>query len=684
MQKSPNKNNVYFANKESDDKAGILLGKAHNWFMSMDSNGYLNKLKMMWAAYYGAYYASVGDSHTIRFDGEQGELVQLAVNEMRNIAQHMLVYVTSARPSMRARSINTDYKSLVQTKLANSLLDYYLREKRLEKYLRNAVESAIVLGSGYVKMEWNAKAGKVVEYDEDTNEDIYEGDIEFSNLSPFDVIFDVNREDDKHDWILCRSFTKNRYDLIAKYPEYEEEILRLPSKSQLESFHLDTFSYQDTDLIPIYEFYHRATDAVPEGNYMLFLSENIILKDEAMPYRSLPIYKVSPSTIMGTPYGYSNMFDLLPIQDVLNSLYSAVATNQAAFAVQNIVATKGSGLNLQEISSGMNLMEINPGADIKPLQLTSSPKEVFDMIGLLKKDLETLSGVNSVSRGNPDPNLRSGNALALVQSMTLQFMSGLQQSYVAVIEDIGTGLINTFKDFAKVPRMAMITGKTNRTYLKEFTGDDLTSINRVIVDIGNPLSQTTAGRVEMAEQLLQMGAIKSPEQYFTVINTGQLDVMTEDTQSQLFLIKSENERLVSEEPVIALATDDHSLHIREHNSVLSDPELRFDPDLVQRTLNHIQEHINLLRTTDPALLQMWNQQPLGPAGGSPANQATPDMNNVQGNAVESTMGGAPVATAMDQSGQVPTNLPEPAQPPMVNGQQLPTTPEEALMNQTGG
>lgn len=673
-----NSESTYFVNKDSDKKASILLSKANGWFMSQESNGYLNKLRTMWAAYHGAYYSSMNDAHTVNFDGEQGELVSIAINEIRNVAQHILVYITSTRPQMQARAINTDYKSLVQTKLANGLLDYYMREKRLEKYLRIAVEHAVVMGSGYIKMEWNATSGEVYDFDEELNVEVREGDLEFSNLSAFDVIFDTNREDDKHDWLVARSF-KNRYDLIAKYPEFEEEILRLPSKNQLESFYLDSFSYDSTDLVAVYEFYHKRTEAVPDGNYMLFLSEDVILMDQAMPYRALPIYKISPSQILGTPYGYTNLFDLLPIQDVLNSLYSAAITNQTAFGVQNVVATRGADVNINEIASGMNLIEINPNTEIKALQLTSTPKELFDMIGLLKKDIETLSGVNSVSRGNPDPQLRSGNALALVQSMTLQFMSGLQQSYVSVVEDLGTGIINTLKDHAKVPRVAMITGKTNRTYMKEFVGDDLSSVNRVIVDIGNPLSRTTAGRVEMAEQLLQMGAIKTPEQYFTVINTGQLDAMTEDTQSQLFLVRNENERLVTGEPVIAIASDDHTLHIKEHNCVLSDPELRFNPELVQRCLGHIQEHINLLRTTDPDLLKIWNQQPLGPQGGSPANQPPPPMNGPQGNAMQSTMGGAPVATQIDQMGQVPANIPAPALPPMVNGQQMPATPEEAMM-----
>src|SRR5690606_22441740 len=133
-----------------------------------------------------------------------------------------------------------------------------------------------------------------------------------------------------------------------------------------------------------------------------------------------------------------------------------------------------------------------------------------------------------------------GNALALVQSMALQYMSGLQQSYVQLIEDVGTGLIKMLQRFASVPRIAAIVGKSNRTEMREFSGDDLSRITRIVVDVGNPLSRTIAGRTEMGEHLLQMGLIKTPEQYFTILDTGRLDAMTDDTQSELYLIKAEN------------------------------------------------------------------------------------------------------------------------------------------------
>ena len=166
----------------------------------------------MWMAYHGAYFTGPDGSHKITFGGEQGELVNIAVNHLRNIAQHIQTMITSNRPLMRARATNTDYKSLAQTKLGNELLDYYMREKKMEKYLKRAVEYGVVMGSGFIKMSWNSTSGEVYDYNEETNTPVYEGDVEFVTLSPFDVVFDTTKETADFDWVVCRTF-KNKYDI---------------------------------------------------------------------------------------------------------------------------------------------------------------------------------------------------------------------------------------------------------------------------------------------------------------------------------------------------------------------------------------------------------------------------------------------------------------------------------------
>lgn len=670
-----NETDVYFAARSAENCASTLMQRGDSFFNQLRSNAYLEKIARMWKFYYGAYNDSVGYGHKIEFTGEQGELVSLPVNHLGNIIQHTLVMITSTRPTMQARAVNNDYKSLAQTYLANDILDYYMRQKNLEDAIKRATEMSIVLGSGFVKMEWNATAGETYDVDDDGNF-TYEGDIQFSTLSPFDVVFDGTKETWDNDWLMVRSF-KNRFDIAAKYPEMKDKILSIPTKAEKTVYRLAVWSNDETDDIPVYEFYHKKTESLPDGRYLLFLDGDTVLLDTKLPYRDIPIYRIAPRTILGTPYGYSPMFDVMPIQEGINSLYSTIMTNQNAFGVQNVFIPRGADISVAELGGGMNVIE----ADAKPeaINLTQTPAEIFKFLEALIQASETISGVNSVSRGNPEASLKSGTALALVQSMSLQFMSGLQQSYVKLIEDVGTSLLNILKDFATTPKVIALVGKNNRTMLKEFTGEQISSIARVIVDVGNPLSRTIAGRVQMAEQMLQMQMIKNPQEYFQVVETGRLDTMYEGDTKEVLLIQKENELLLSGQEVLATMLDSHKLHISEHKSVLADPDLRQDPTLVQNTLAHIQEHINYLRNADPELLALIGEQPLPPQPQEAAPNQMPSQQQAAANGQA-----APLPNGGPMQPQSP--LPQPgdqinsAQGIPVNLPNMPQVPASALPN----
>lgn len=599
----------YFAaNPDPKETVNVLLKKSKDHYSKLHSNKYLDKLRLMWRAYHGIYGEDL-NSHEISFIGDQGELVSLPVNHFRNIALHLFNMITANRPVMEARAVNTDYKSLAQTYLATSILDYYMREKHLEDAIKRAVEYAIVLGSGYVRVEWNETAGEK-HIDEESGIETYEGELEFTNLSPFDVVFDGTKDTWNHDWLLVRS-KRNKYDLMAKYPDLAEQIHDIETVNHNYGMNFTLFSNDSTDDIFIYEFFHKRTESVPEGRYLLFLDNDVVLMDQGLPYRTIPIFRISAGEILGTPYAYSPMFDLYPLQEAINATYSTILTNQTAFGVGNVWVPDGANIAVSTVAGGLNLMQ---GGNTAPVavNLTQTPKEIFDFLQLLIQSQETLSGINSVTRGNPEASLRSGQALALVQSMAIQFVSTLQQSYVKLIEDVGTSLIQILKDYARSPKIVTLVGKYNRTYLKEFTGEDLNSINRVIVDVGNPLSRTIAGRVQMAEQFMQYGLITNPQQYHQVVNTGRVESATEGTMAELLNVKKENEYLMTGKLVRALAYDSHKLHILEHRSILADPELRQNPEVERAVNTHIQEHIDALRIIDPDVLMLLGEQPLIP------------------------------------------------------------------------
>lgn len=683
--------NIYFAADKADKLVDYLSESAADWFMGLSETNYLSKIERSWKAYYGDFFDDSG--HSISFGGESGEIVNLAVNHFANLANHIHVMVTGTRPAFQCRAINSDQKSLTQAKLGNGLLDYYMREKRIEEILKDAVLYAIVLGSGYIKLEWNATTGdikdylepdprSIVEEDEDGTQydvngnvveplPIYEGDAEISLLSPYDVYFDsTNSYYEKNNWVVCRTAV-SKFDLAAKYPELRQKILAVESivdEDKLNSEGLFARK-KKTDNIYIKEFFHKKTPASPNGRYVLYINNEIILEDTMLPYRTLPIYRITPAKLMGTPFGYTGMFDLLPLQEMLNSMYSTAATNVSAFGIQSVMVPREAGVEFEQVGSGMQFIKYNSaagGGKPEALQLTATSPEVYRMMELLERNMETLSGVNSVARGNPETALRSGNALALVQAQALQYISGLRGSYNRLLEDVGTGLLHLLQDFAVVERTAAIAGINNKTEMKDFKSDDIKLINRAVVEEGNPLFNSVAGRTEIANNLLQMGLIDTIDKYLMVLVTGDLNQMIEGKIDNLTLIRSENEAMLRGEDVQAIWSEKHSMHIKEHMEVLNDVELKKNPELVGRVLAHVQEHVNLLRKTDPFMLSINGEQALAPA---------PDPNNMG-------QGGQPNAPAPQGPGQPPAQdsmVDQAALAPVpgVDPSQLPSQPTPA-------
>lgn len=575
----------------------------------------------LWRKSYQAYYRPSTKGGRLNKTGPQSEYTSISVNHYRNLLVHLKTMTMQQRPAFDPKATNTDYKSQAQTILASGLLEYYLKEKKLERNIKTALEHSLVFGEGFVRADWDAQSGEAFGVNPETGAEIKQGDLRYSNFMPFQVSRDYTKMDNsEQDWYVLETY-QNRYTLAAKYPELAERILNLPSKLDDDDKYKPLwFMNEETDDVTVYEFYHRPTEAVSQGRVTMLLSSDIVLLDGPLPYRQLPVYRISPEDQIGTPFGYTVGFDLLPVQEAIDGLYSTVITNQTTFGVQNIAVPQGHNLGVTQIAGGLNLIEYDSKLG-KPeaLNLTSTPPEIFNFITQLEQLAETLSGVNSVARGNPEASLKSGSALALVAQQAINFTASLQQSYAQLLEDLGTATINILRDFASVPRVAVIAGKSNRSLMKQFTGDDLDLINRVTVDMGNPLSKTAAGRVQIAENLMANGLVKDADQYIQVLTTGRLEPAIEGTQAELLNIKAENEEMSEGKMVPVMVTDEHLKHILEHKTILASPDARRNPQIIQLVTQHLQEHLNFLM--DPMYAPML--QALGQASMAPPPMPMP-------------------------------------------------------------
>lgn len=600
---------VYWAAEDAATVIEELQAKRNDRQNFTSQAGLRKQWKTSYDTYYGRHFknASSSDTTSVQRGGKEGELVLLRSNQYRNTLQHIHVMTCAQRPSFEVRAINSDYKSLTQAKLAGNILEYYLREKRMGRYLKTAAEHALVFGTGFVHMSWNPASGKPV--GEDGGRMVYEGDVSLSCPTVYDVTFDQTKEDwNENEWYEVQ-FYRNKFNLAARYKDLHDEILSLETKNEVDSLVWKSDADETQD-VPIFEFYHKRTDALPDGRYILYCSSDVVLYDGPHPYEKLGLFRIVPGDFFGSCYGYSIGFDLLPLQEFYNALISTAASNQTAYGLHNILVPEGGNYGLASLGEGLTAIKYNPAAGKpEPLNLLATNPEIFTMANLVKQQIEELSAVNSVVKGNPDSSLKSGVALGLVQSMAVAFMSGFQASWSELLEDTGTFLLDLLKQYANAPRLINISGKWNKGAMKEFTGDDLTGVSRAVVDMGNPMTRTTAGRMALADTLIQHGLVNGQE-YLTVANTGSLEPLTQGKEAQLGLIHQENEALMEGRMVIVLASDAHLMHIEEHKALLDNPDVRMnaDPASNQAIIDHIEAHMTA-RIGQKPIWAMINKEP---------------------------------------------------------------------------
>jgi hypothetical protein len=609
--------------------------------------------RQLWAAAFTQYNAALWNGPDINRSGAESEYSLLSVNQTRNILKHLMNLTISQRPAFEPKATNTDSKSQKQTVIAASLLTYYSREKHMERKIRAALEFASLYGEGFVAATWAPDSGEIVGTNPETNIAVREGDMFYEAFEPMDVVRDVSLTTAANSsWWITKCF-RNRWDLVARFPEHRDAILAAnPRRDPLRNFTMSraVIESNNTDLIEVWEFYHDRTPACPDGKYCMFLYGNGALLASELPYHNVPVFRLSADDIGGESFGYGSIFDLLNIQQAVDAAYSSIQTNQSTFGVQSISAPKGSNLTSTQVSGGLNLLEYNNttgGGKPEVLQLLSTAPELFNHLSKLERVMETIGGINSVVRGEAPGAGMSGAAMALLQSSAVQFVQGLQSSYVQLLEDLGTATIATLRDYATTKRVVAIVGKSQRSNLQEFTGDDLSTINRVLVDVGNPLTRTTAGKLQIADTLLQNKLISTPQEYLGVIETGNLQTLTEGPMNELLSIRAENEALTDGKPLEAMITDNHALHLSEHKCLVNDPSVRQDVERLNAALEHMKQHWALW--SDPAnagFLTALGQTPAAPS----APQGAPTGAGVA--AV-----GAPEAVVGDTNGMAEGMLP---------------------------
>lgn len=672
--------NRYFATLEGKEFGDAVMERVTAWNKHMSSAPIFQKMRAAGRNYFGTDEQGTSGAR-ISLRGDAGQVASLKTNQLRQAVQGVLTFLLAEQPALKPVARATDASAQAQAQLAKSRYDHYAREEGLESRLFEAAEMCLVLSLGWVRGRWDDTA---------TSEDKMEGDLKFSSHLPVDVLWDVEFAGgvEEAPWFILRTYV-NKYELAAEYlaraeaeafrmgdavpPDFmanaETVAKRITSAGpdrDVTKFRADMCSEfanrtaETGDIVPVYEFFHAPTLAVQGGRYAKLISADVELvpgdgSAQPLGYDSIPLWPIYSSRQFGSAWTHTSTFDALAIQRALDILTSIPVSNQRMLGLQAIAVPMGCDFDIREVSKGFPIIHYDPKFG-KPeaIQWAKTAPEVFAFRSELKGELgQIIGGLNDVSRGMEQRDL-SGAALVMLDAVSARFSKPFLRAYMSLLKRVAMFVIKNLRERVREPRMGRISGGADSTVWQSWKGSDLEAIETVDVEPVSPLSQSQAGRIEIAENLMQHGAV-NPKQYIGLIDTGKLEVMTDAPETLRLHVKRENENLAKGLPVVVSPTDNHPAHIQEHAAVLASDDVRGNPKLSAGVLNHIQEHLTTWEQTSVA-----NPALLAALGIPPAPMAAPMM----------PPGGPPAGP-----GPNPPAGPPPATPGAPRGPGLPTNPK---------
>jgi hypothetical protein len=698
---------IYWAAEPEVKIAGILSDRFDRYRQEIEDLG----LRKLWRAAHRAYYGmdpegSYANSRWITYAGEQGELAVLHVPQFRSLLQQSMAIAIGERMAFACLARSNDPESLAQAIVGRQVLEHDLNDS-LEGALRACHERAMVYGMAFVLDDWDAFRGErvglrqVPERDLDgapimetvsveepvmgpdgmpiglevrevqqprmRDQPVRAGGPWTLALSPIDVAHDIDRMHvSEASWWIVRTPVP-RWDMAARYPEHARTILAAehPYARDQALWSVTRSVGSECDYVEMLTLYHLPTDAMPSGRLVRVI-DKAVLFDGDYPHDGTVVHEHIPHVEIDRAHGYAESWGLMALTRALDSVESGMLTTHDAGAVPNWVAPRSQGVDARELAGGLRLVEFDDGQAPTPPRLAEMPEVRDSSLKLSEhyiRHMQTIFGVNDVVRGDPREGLKAGVALALVASMAVQAQNAQQAAYASLLRRVAAGRIKLYQAFADEERLIRITGRDDATHVKRFAKGDLQAIDGVRVDLASPLTQTLAGKLQLADSLLERYGpeVVPPQVYMAIIETGRVEILTRSSADEVALAQAENERMMRGQPAKILATDDHACHEREHKKPLDDLDLRNDesPEGQARLtllLQHVQEH--------QAFLQ--------PAPMEPGSQPTPDT-------------GAPVIPG-EPPNAPPNDLAPGARslPPLV-GENMPGLPQNPLTGQpTGG
>lgn len=550
--------------------------------------------------------------------GERGELANLRVNNATAFLRAKHAIVTGPKVNWRPIARNGDASSSAATSLAVSILEDEWKNNRLARVWLNWTHTALRFSEAFCFPEWDKAAGPAIMAMEGRL--ITGGALNYHVLTNLDVFRDNAAKSYEGCQYLYARLLKNRFDLARMTPrladgrqgqEAEEAILSACDDVQSSGYLYDGRKEADSDLVPVWQFFHKPSASMPLGRHTTFINEKVVLEDKPLTgpnatYDELPLYRIAEQEMTETPHAWSSFWDTLGSQQISDAIHTALASTLLNYGNPSVSFEEGSELKAESLANGFQAF-MRPKGSQPPevIQLAHFPPDALKYLEVLAGGQQQGLGLNDVALGQPQSAQMNAQAFAVLASMAVQQATPMQEAAFTELARLGHGVLKTLCKRVTRERQLKVTGRSSKNLYSvlKYSGKDLKSIDGVQVDIGNPLEQTAAGRKTILDDKIKLGFVKMEEQYDAVLETGRSEPINRRLRDEMNLVEWEFEELQAGRTPPVHYIHNHVLHYRENSAALLTPAVQDSPESLAAVEAHLDEHylaqFGVARAEDP-------------------------------------------------------------------------------------
>lgn len=506
---------------------------------------------------------------------------RVVINHLSDFVTQWVSRLTRYRPSVAIYPARSQQEDADDAKTAKSVLDFIWYENKIEEVLQEFARQIKVFGESYMWILWDPQkgdvhpdfaaaraAGKQVPILDSKGEPVkntkgepmmmdktvHIGDLDYIVDSPWHVFDQPCRNRRNIDWSI-RWYLVDVEFLKAKYPDKAHLIhADLDLNSLYSGYRLDIARLKNQ--IVVYDLYHRSHEFMEKGRHIKRV-KNVILENDILPYEhgEIPYVYMADIDVPDQIRGMSFFQQLFPLQHQVNACASLIYKSLVLFSHPKLVIQDGS-CDMQQLLNESTVVSYSGG--VPPTLLAQSPiaDALFSYKNSLVEDMEKLSGVFTMSRGEAPSGVRAAKALRVLEEQEdkRSYITATKYNYNAIVENakMTLSVAGTFYEDSD-GRLAQIVGRDNEYKILQFKAANLSKPYHFRIENTTALSQSPAARIDEITELMQVRfdpmAPISREQFVQLLDLTASEQFKDIVTRSTRCAESENDDFVAGRPV---------------------------------------------------------------------------------------------------------------------------------------